>query len=336
MPPITEIGGGDWSCGARAKHHHRKRLRNPEFLALRTTTYGVASSSCRASRRQQRQHLAPRASRWRRGGAKQKALAPREGQALEERSSSSRLTRRSRTRDQQLSCVRRRQRQQLAPRASRWRRRGADQIALAPREGQALEERSSSSRSAGRPRTRDTRDVQLPCVRQRQRQQLAPRASRWRRGAALASREGQAQRGGPGKVGGDLAHQGRHERVIARGVQQPCVTTTTAAAAARQARRANEHSGHVLASVRGYVPAAQGPRAVAHPNLRGSQNERRASPRRQRRTSTSRDDDDSSRSRGAKVALEGREGSSPRTRSCDGSSSARLLACGQRARRASQ
>jgi hypothetical protein len=137
-------------------------------------------------------------------------------------------------------------------------------------------------------------------------------------------------------VGGDLAHQGRHERVIARGVQQPCVTTTTAAAAARQARRANEHSGHVLASVRGSVPAAQGPRAVAHPNLRGSQNERRASPRRQRRTSTSRDDDDSSRSRGAKVALEGREGSSPRTRSCDGSSSARLLTCGQRARRASQ
>ena len=334
MPPIAEIGGGGWSCGARAKHHHRKRLRNPEFLALRTTTYGVASSSCRASRRRQRQQLSLRAtSRWR-GGAKQTALAPREGQALEERSSSSRSPRWTRTRDQQLPCVRRRQRQQLAPRASRWRRRGADQIVLAPREGQALEERSSSSRSAGRPRTRD---VQLPCVRQRQRQQLAPRASRWRRGAALASREGQAQRGGPGKVGGDLAHQGRHERVIARGVQQPCVTTTTTAAArARQARRANGHAGHVLALVRGRAPAAQGPRAVAQANMRGSQNERRASPRRQRRTSTSRDDDDSSRSRGAKDALEGRDGSSPRTRSCDGSSSARLLTCGQRARRASQ
>jgi hypothetical protein len=200
----------------------------------------------------------------------------------------------------------------------------------------ALEERSSSSCSGGRPRTRgDVHYHQLPCVRQRQRQQLALRASRWRRGAALAPREGQAQ-GGPGKVGGDLAHQGRHERVIARGVQQPCVTTTTAAAAARQARRANGYSGQVLAVARGSVPAAQGPRAVAQANMRGSQNERRAAPRRQRRTSTSRDDDDSSRSRGAKVALEGREGSSPRTRSCDGSSSALLLTGGQRAHRASQ
>jgi hypothetical protein len=35
MPPTTKIGGGGWSCGARAKHHHRKRLRNPEFFALR-------------------------------------------------------------------------------------------------------------------------------------------------------------------------------------------------------------------------------------------------------------------------------------------------------------
>ena len=140
MPPTTKIGGGGWSCGARAKHHHRKRLRDPEFLTIRTTTYGVASSSCRASQRQQRQQLAPRAtSRWR-GGAKQIALAPREGQALEERSSCSRLTRRPRTRGQQLPCVRRRQRQQLAPRASRWRRGGAKQIALAPREGQALKE----------------------------------------------------------------------------------------------------------------------------------------------------------------------------------------------------
>ena len=142
MPPTTKIGGGGggWSCGARAKHHHRKRLRNPEFFALRTTTYGVASSSCRASRRQQRQKLSLRAtSRWR-GGVKQIALAPCEGQALEERSSSSRSsTSWPRTRGQQLPCVRRRQRQQLAPRASRWRRGGAKQTALAPREGQALE-----------------------------------------------------------------------------------------------------------------------------------------------------------------------------------------------------
>ena len=50
MPPTTKIGGGGWSCGARAKHHHRKRLRNPEFFALRTAAYGVASTStsCRA------------------------------------------------------------------------------------------------------------------------------------------------------------------------------------------------------------------------------------------------------------------------------------------------
>ena len=121
MPPTTKIGGGGWSCGARAKHHHRKRLRDPEFLTIRTTTYGVASSSCRASQRRQRQQLAPRASRWRCGGAKQKTLAPREGQALEERSSSSRSTSWTRTRGQQLPYVRRRQRQQLAPRASTWR-----------------------------------------------------------------------------------------------------------------------------------------------------------------------------------------------------------------------
>ena len=278
MPPTTKIGGGGWSCGARAKHHHRKRLRDPEFFTIRTTTYGVASSSCRASRRQQRQQLSLRAtSRWR-GGAKQIALAPREGQALEERSSCSRLTRRPRTRGQQLPCVRRRQRQQLAPRASRRRRGGAEQKALAPREGQAQGgpvDVVHGPRASGRPRT--------------------------------------------------------------RGVQPPCViTTTTAAARARQARRANEHSGHVLAIDRGYVPAAQGPRAVAQLNMRGFKNERRASPRRQRRTSTSLDDDDSSRSRGATVALEGRDGSSPRTRSCDGSSGARLLTGGQRARRASQ
>ena len=262
MPPTTKIGGGVWSCGARAKHHHRKRLRDPEFLTIRTTTYGVASSSCCASQRRQRQQLAPRASTWRCKGAKQKTLAPREGQALEERSSSSRSTSWTRTRGQHLPYVRRRQRQQLAPRASTWRCKGAKQKTLAPREGQALEERSSSSRSTSWTRTRGQ---QLPYVRRRQRQQLAPRASRWRRGAARAPREGQAQQGGPGKAGGDLAHQGRHERVIARGVQQPCVTTTTAAARARQARRANGHFGQVLASVRGSVPAAQGPRAVAQP-----------------------------------------------------------------------
>ena len=42
------------------------------------------------------------------------------------------------------------------------------------------------------------------------------------------------------------------------------------------------------------------------------------------------------RRRRRQLALEGRGGSSPRTRSCDGSSSARLLTGGQRARRASQ
>ena len=93
LPPTSKIGGGGWSCGARAKHHHRKRLRNPGFFALRTAAYGVASFGCCALRQRQRQLLALRAtSRWR-GGAKQIALTPREGKALEERSGSSRLGR---------------------------------------------------------------------------------------------------------------------------------------------------------------------------------------------------------------------------------------------------
>ena len=161
MPPTTKKGGGGWSCGARAKHHHRKRLRNPEFFTLRTTTYGVASSSCRASRRQQRQQLSLRAtSRWR-GGAKQIALASREGQALEERSSCSRLTRRPRTRGQQLPCVRRRQRQQLAPRASRWRRGGAKQKQP---EGWRKEGLIALSKDLAQRTAALTRGVHLTCV----------------------------------------------------------------------------------------------------------------------------------------------------------------------------
>ena len=167
----------------------------------------------------------------------------------------------------QLPCVRRRQRQQLAPRASRWRRGGAKQIALAPREGQALEERSSSSRLAGWPRTRDK---QLPCVRRRQRQRLAPRASRWRRGAALAPREGQAQGGGPGKVGGDLAHQGRHECAITRGVQQPCVTTTTTAATparGAESKRAHRTCTRIRQGPGPCRPRSEGGRAAQHARL---------------------------------------------------------------------
>ena len=127
MPPIAEKGGGGWTCG---RHHHRERLRNDRVLRAPQDDHvrrGVHFHQLPCVRRRQRQQLAPRASRWRRGGAKQIALAPREGQALEERSSSSRLAGRPRTRDQQLPCVRRRQRQRLAPRASRWRRGGAKQ-----------------------------------------------------------------------------------------------------------------------------------------------------------------------------------------------------------------
>ena len=121
MPPIAEKGGGGWTCG---RHHHRERLRNDRVLR------------------------AQQDGRARRG-----------------------------VHHHQLPYVRRRQWQQLAPRAtSRW-HRGAKQTALAPREGQALEERSGSSRSRGRPRTRGIVHYHhLPGVRQRQ--QLARRARR--------------------------------------------------------------------------------------------------------------------------------------------------------------
>ena len=204
MPPITEkMSGG----GAYCRHHHRERLRNHRVPRARQDDHvrrGVHFHQLPCVRRRQRQQLAPRASRWRRGGAKQTALALREGQALEERSSSSRSLSRPRTRGRQLPCVRRRQRQQLAPRASRWRRGGAKQTALAPREGQALEERSSSSRSSTSwPRTRGR---QLPCVRRRQRQRLAPRAGKRHRGGAeqiaLAPREGQALKEDPVMLAG--------------------------------------------------------------------------------------------------------------------------------------
>ena len=163
MPPIAEKGGGDGACHRLI---HRERSRNHRVLRARQDDHarrGVHFHQLPCVRRRQRQQLAPRASRWRRGGAKQTALAPREGQALEERSSSSRSPSRPRTRGRQLPCVRRRQRQQLAPRASRWRRGGAKQIALAPREGQALEERPSSSRPARRPRTYGVASTSTSC-----------------------------------------------------------------------------------------------------------------------------------------------------------------------------
>ena len=86
ISPVAETGGGGWTCGARARPHYRERLRNLEFLAhIRTAACGVAST-CRALLRRQRQQLAcaPRATSRRRGGAKQTALAPSEGPALEE------------------------------------------------------------------------------------------------------------------------------------------------------------------------------------------------------------------------------------------------------------
>ena len=72
MPPVAvaETGGGGWTSGARARHHYRERLRNLGFFAhSRTAAYGVASS-CRVSRRRQRQQLARHSSgnRRREGG----------------------------------------------------------------------------------------------------------------------------------------------------------------------------------------------------------------------------------------------------------------------------
>ena len=310
--------------GPAGRHHHRERLRNHRVLRAPQDDHvrrGVHFHQLPCVRRRQRQQLAPRASRWRCGGAKQTALAPREGQALEERSSSSRSPSRPRTRGRQLPCVRRRQRQQLAPRASRWRRGGAKQIALAPREGQALEERSSSSRSARRPRTRGATHS---CRAYDDDNGSGSRRARADGAAEAPSRSPRTSRragakGGPGKVGGDLAHRARC------GVQQPCVTTTTTAAArARQARRANGHTGQVLASARGSGPcrprseggraancAAQRTNAVRHYDDSGV--------RRRHTTATV------ARARGARGCARGARGSSPRTRSCDGSSSARLL-----------
>ena len=144
ISPVAETGGGGWTCGARARPHYRERLRNLEFLAhIRTAACGVAST-CRALLRRQRQQLAcaPRATSRRRGGAKQTALAPSEGPALEE-------PRVPRAKYQRAVCAssstdekgRQRQQPARAPRAmSRWRRGATKQIALAPRDGLALEE----------------------------------------------------------------------------------------------------------------------------------------------------------------------------------------------------
>ena len=64
MPPVAETGGGGgWTCGARARHHHRERLRNLEFFEHSSTAACGVASSCRASRRRQRQQLARRARR---------------------------------------------------------------------------------------------------------------------------------------------------------------------------------------------------------------------------------------------------------------------------------
>ena len=134
------------------------------------------------------------------------------------------LASRPRTRGRQLPCVRRRQRQQLAPRASRWRRGGAKQIALAPREGQALEERPSSSRSAGRPRTAwrpllpaAVRTTTTTAAARAAREQMAPR--RRRADSPRTSRRAGAK-GGPGKVGGDLAHRERSRPAAVRHSRQ--------------------------------------------------------------------------------------------------------------------
>ena len=113
----------------------------------------------------------------------------------------------------------------------------------------------------------------------------------------------------------DLAH--RDVRV-----QLSFVTTTTTAAARaphqRQPARSKRAPGHVLAKVRGAPPAAQGLRA-----------RRAAQPvRHQERTPcVERDHNGDRRRRGRRrqLALEERDGSSPRTRSCDGISSAQLL-----------
>ena len=84
MPPVAETGGGGWTGGARARHHHRERLRNLGFLALNKTATCASSSTDVEGRQRQQLGSALRAtSRWRRG-AKRTALAPREGLALEE------------------------------------------------------------------------------------------------------------------------------------------------------------------------------------------------------------------------------------------------------------
>ena len=283
---------------------HRERSRNHRVLRARQDDHvrrGVHFHQLPCVRRRQRQQLAPRASTWRCKGAKQTALAPREGQALEERSSSSRSsTSWPRTRGQQLPCVRRRQRQQLAPRASTWRCKGAKQTALAPREGQALEERSSSSRSSTSwPRTRGR---QLPCVRRRQRQQLAPRASKWRLGGAKQKQPEGWRKEGLIALGEDLAQR---TAALARDVHLSCVITTTTAAA--RAPTSGARSKRV-----------RWPRARSSPKPRAPSRGRRAAQHaRQSRspfvitTTTANvdveDDDGSSRSRSAaELALEGR------------------------------
>ena len=243
MPPIAEKGGGDGACHRLI---HRERSRNHRVLRAR-----------------QDDHV-------RRG-----------------------------VHFHQLPCVRRRQRQQLAPRASTWRCGGAKQTALAPREGQALEERSSSSRSPSRPRTRGR---QLPCVRRRQRQQLAPRASKWRLGGAKQKQPEGWRKEGLIVLGEDLAQR---TAALARDVHLSCVITTTTAAA--RAPTSGARSKRVR-----WPRARRSPKpgrplgGSAQLNMRANP-DRRASPRRQRRTSTSHDDDGSSRSRSAaELALEGR------------------------------
>ena len=84
MCPAAEKSGGGGTCGTRARHHHRERLRNLGFLALNQTA-ACASSSTDVQRRKRRQlaRALHATGRWRRG-AKQTALAPREGPTLEE------------------------------------------------------------------------------------------------------------------------------------------------------------------------------------------------------------------------------------------------------------
>ena len=239
MPPIAERGGDGWTCG---RHHHRERLRNDRVLRARQdgrARRGVHHHQLSYVRRRQRQQLAPHAtSRWR-GGANQIALAPREGQALEERSGSSRLAGGPRTRDVQLPYVRRRQRQQLAPRAtSRWRLTEAPKEQ--PERWRRKEDLLELNKGLAQRAAALTRDVHLPFVTRRQRQQLARHqvATGAEQAGAMASSPYEPRARAPSR-GQRAAQPVRHpERRSSQRRQRRTPTSRTATAArARGARR---------------------------------------------------------------------------------------------------